>query len=564
MTKKNYISQYISLNDAIKNGNYWDFMHLITELEGHDFERNNHDMIHDEAHDDFYDYSHEQLTPDSPSVAIANSYSNAFAVGIENLNAISGDCGDDVIFGTANADAFSEAIATSKAKSLGDYVSAITASSSSIAQSIAVATGIDNLGKITTGRGNDIIVGIANANAFSEATATSKAKSLEDDMAAAIANSESIAETVAAAAGINNAGKIATGKGNDLVVGIASTSTSSLVTATAKAIFESNGSDMVSDLAEISNMTMAESTSIGVANSQTTTLGINNSGKISTGRGADLVLGIANGESSSNSVTTSEAKVVSETLATVVAEAEAISLVQADAVGIANQGKIVTGRGNDTIVGIALNSPVASAEADAFASGMADEASSETTTTTIADTSAAQAIGIDNTSGSIFAGRGHDLVVGYGSTIGILGGEINTGKGDDRIIGYGGSVGIKDSKIHAGSGNDYFQAAKIDIDSFTGDFSFSEDQTGAIENAEVHGNHGHDTFEVSGFAGDVSIDGGRDFDVLKLWGNIDHYQITLGSDRQTLTIEDSGSILTAKNVEEFYFESDRYSIGDFA
>jgi hypothetical protein len=88
-----------------------------------------------------------------------------------------------------------------------------------------------------------------------------------------------------------------------------------------------------------------------------------------------------------------------------------------------------------------------------------------------------------------------------------------------------------------------------------------------IKNAAIFGDRGNDTFEIGGFEATVSINGGKDYDVLKLWGNINDYQITLGSSaNQTLTIKDGDSMLIVENVEAFYFgNSDRiYSFSDFA
>jgi hypothetical protein len=51
-----------------------------------------------------------------------------------------------------------------------------------------------------------------------------------------------------------------------------------------------------------------------------------------------------------------------------------------------------------------------------------------------------------------------------------------------------------------------------------------------------------------------------------LWGNLDDYQFTSSSDNKTLTIEDSGSVLTVKNVEAIYYgdSEQAYKISDFA
>ena len=566
MTGSNIVSEHKLLGNAIDTDNYWDFIPSITNTKKHEFNYKNNGVVHEEAHDNGDDYSYEKLNSGSLSVAQSNSSSDAFAVGFKNENTISKGKSNDLVLGIANAEAFSKATAISKAKSSGNDVPAVSADSKSVAQSVAVATGIDNSGKISTGSGKDLILGIANAEAVSKATANSQAKSFKGDMSTAIADSSSVAETIAGAAGINNEGEIATGHGNDYVIGIANSSTSSQAKDTAKAIFKANACDMV-NLAEISNTAVAESTSIGVARSQTTTLGINNSGKIYTGKGADLILGIANTESSSNSQAMSKSKVIAQDFAAVTAEAGVNALIQAEAVGIVNQGKIATGRGNDTIVGIALNIAEAKAEADAEARGMAEEASSQTNTVATSDTSAFSAIGINNSSGEINTGGGNDRIIGYGSTIGILGGEFKLGNGHDRIIGYGSTVGIEDSLIRAGGGNDYVEASLVEFDPLTGDYHRLKDQTSSIKNATIYGEGGNDTFKIGDFEGLVTIDGGEDFDVLKLWGDVDNYAISVGSDGRSLTIEDSGSVLNVQNVEEFYLAGHgghAYTVEDFA
>ena len=136
-----------------------------------------------------------------------------------------------------------------------------------------------------------------------------------------------------------------------------------------------------------------------------------------------------------------------------------------------------------------------------------------------------------------------------------------------RIVGYGTTAGIVGGEINTGKGNDYIRAAKIERDPLTGEISFSQDQTGSIRDVKIFGRDGNDTFEIGGFAGVVQLDGGKDFDVLKLWGNLSDYRIIIGSsENKTLTFEDSSSMMTVQNVEEFYFgDSNRvYTFQDFA
>ena len=561
MTNKNNVQQYLQLENINHLNDFLCLLPQLSDYKNNDFRDTNRKLIHNvdrqEADDHSYARSHIRTEVNSLSNADANSYSKSIAIGIDNSGKITTGGGNDIIFGVANADASSEAKAIALAKSLFNCASTADANSQSIARSLALATGINNLGRIATGGGNDIIFGVANADASSEAKAIALAKLFSDNTSAADANSESIAEAIAGGAGIVNSGTIATGRGSDVIVGIANISTSTQALARAKAIVKANGFDNMSDLID------AQSTSNAIANAQTQAFGIYNSGKIFSGHGSDLILGLANTENSSNTEAFAKTNAISD-IATATAEGAANAGISGNAIGIVNSGKINTGKGYDTIIGLAINNSLATANADAKAISAGNDNDSKSNTNAVSDTSAAIAIGIDNSSGKICTGKGNDLIIGNASTIGILGGEIKTGSGRDRIIGKGGSVGILDSKIYTGAGDDYLQAVKIEIDPVTRDSIVSEDQTGAISNTEVYGHSGHDVFEIGGFAGSVLVNGGRDFDVLQLWGKIDDYQITLSSDCRTLTIEDSGSTLTAKNVEEFHFDDSQYSIKDFA
>ena len=562
MIDKNFISKYLPLENIYSLDDFFYLLPQINEYQRHNLKDTNrviHDLARHESDDRFDERSHVKTYLDSLSNASANSYSESIAIGTENSDEITTSSNNDFIFGLADANAVSKSQGIAKAKSLSNCASTADANSQSIAQSLALAIGISNVGKISTRSGNDVIFGLANASAVSQARATAKAKLFSDNALAANANSESNAEAIAVATGIANFGAIATCNGNDYVIGIAKTSTSAQALASAQAILKDNsGSDDVLDLLN------AKSTSAALATAQTQAFGIDNLGKIFTGYGHDLILGLASTENLSRAAAVSQTKAVSNSLATAIAVAESSVVVDCGTVGIINSGKINTGRGHDTIIGIAINNFEAQANADAEAVSIANDSGAESNTFSFSDTLATIAVGIDNSSGTICMGKGNDRIIGNASTIGILGGKIYTGEGRDRIVGKGSSAGIIDSTIYAGVGDDYLQAAIIEIDPLTGNSTLSEDQTGSISNVKVYGNSGNDTFEIGGFAGNVSIDGGSDFDVLKLWGNIDRYQISLSSDGLTLTIKDSDSILTAKNVEEFHFESSQYNIGDFA
>ncbi|MEM7595358.1 MAG: hypothetical protein AAF383_28320, partial [Cyanobacteria bacterium P01_A01_bin.83] len=234
--------------------------------------------------------------------------------------------------------------------------------------------------------------------------------------------------------------------------------------------------------------------------------------------------------------------------------------------GIVNSGKIDTGKGADTIIGIAVGDVNAFSDADANANADADVPDTQTTTNAVADTERGFAIGIDNSFGVIATNIGDDQVIGYGE-IGIQGGQILTGKNHDSVIAYGIEAGLQESQVRLEGGNDYFRAALVNFDPFTGYIEYAEDQSGAIQDAVVSGGNGNDTFDIGGFTSNVVIDGGHDYDVFKLWGSIDEYEITLGSSEyQEVAIKGEDSMLTVKNVEALYFgdSGDVYSYHDFA
>ena len=553
MTEKNIIDPYIDLKNVLSIANVSGLLSSLDAIENYKNDPEQ-DLIFEQSEDEAFIeatvVSESEPTAEDELNITASSESLleaiADSVGIDNSDEITTGKGKDLIFGVANSIAVSETKSVSNAKSFLDKTFTTEADSQSLAQSLALAVGIDNSGKIATGQDKDIVIGFATADVSSEATAKAKVKLFSDNASVASANSEAGAEAIAGAIGIDNSGVIATDGGNDLVVGVANASTSTQAYAHAKAILKAN------HVSYLDRLAIGESNGLAVANNLSQALGINNTGKIFTGHGNDTILGLANAENSSNTIAVS-------------ATATALAFVEGDAVGIVNSGKIGTGKGHDTVLGVALNNSLATPKAKA--DNLTSNSSSESNAFSSSDTLAAIAIGINNSSGTIYTNQGRDRIVGKASTIGILGGKIGTGSGDDIIKGYGGSIGIEKTKIYAGAGNDHFQAARVDLDPFTGDFTFSKNQTSAIRNVEVYGDSGHDIFQVGGFAGNNLIDGGRDFDVLKLWGDVSEYNITTGSGhKNTLIIESADSTLTVSHVEEFYFgDSDRaYHSEDFA
>ena len=497
------------------------------------------------------------------AISKSDAVVEALAIGIDNAGKIATGKGSDTVVGVANVSAAAISEASSQAELVVDRVfdAEVNAQSEATANILAESVGISNLGEIVTGR-HDTVIGIANVSATATSSAFSQAKSVFNNNFA-IANSESISVIEALAIGIDNIGKIATGS-HDVIIGIANTST--MTEADAKA-FAYNMAALAPecdrDAIDVETA-ISQSKSAATADSFTTTLGIINSGEIFTGKGNDLVFGLANNESMSNSEAFSEASAVADDLANANADAKSLAIANGSAVGIANLGIIATGKGHDTIAGVAVNDSVATADANASAVAEADVSDSQVNTDAIANTEEAIAIGIDNVDGVIKTGHGNDRIIGYGA-IGIIGGEIYTGKGNDRVIGYGNTVGVEGGVTRLGRGNDYFKADVVDFDPLTGEVWLRDDRSNSIKDAEVFGDGGNDTFELGGFEGTVSIDGGRDYDVLKLWGNVDDYKFTLASSGDRLTVEDFDSELVVKNVETLYFgNSDRsYSFNDF-
>lgn len=509
-----------------------------------------------------------ETTSDSTPTADsrATAFSNATAVGLVNYANIYTGEGNDTILGVAEVSGISTATAQTESALSNIYFTNVQDTSAAIVNVVVDAVGIRNTNNISTAQGNDTIVGVAKASASGTANATSQAELVVSNNSTVAANSraEVVVETLAI--GLENTGKIYTGEGRDLVIGVANASAMSEAEAAALAfnttiLATGDSSQVINEI----DKALTQGTSAASATSLTTTLGLVNTGKIYTEKGNDVIIGIANNKSSTNSAAISAAGSIARDVAFASADAQAEAIAEGSAVGIVNVGEINTGEANDIVIGIAIDSTAASARADAQAESFVSDSDAQTNTNALADSSNAITIGIDNTSGKILTAKGNDQVIGMGE-VGILGGKIYTGLGDDRLLGYGSEIGIQGSNISLGKGSDFFQAAITEFDPLTGATSFDLDQSGSIIDSQVFGERGNDTFEIGNFAGNVLIDGGLDFDSLRLWGNLDNYTYTASADNSTLTIESNGAILTVQNIEAIYAgTSDQaYSISDFA
>ena len=514
-----------------------------------------------------YDYQHSdnssELEANSNRVAytVIDIETSTQTIGHHNTQSLFTGRGNDTIIGLGNASVTGNfrAIAKGESNSIDNATADSTARA--VFKATVAATGVKNSRGIATGAGRDTILGLSNV----QSAVSTIAEATAADLSLAKANSESTVLVDVLAIGIDNQGAISMGQGQDLLVGIANTSTET--TAEAVAIANAFDLNLSSEVIHALDSATAESDALTTADSLIATLGIANAGKVFLGYGNDVVLGVANSQTSSDANSDAQTASSANQIALATANASAKAVTVDDTVGIVNQGLIVTGAGDDRVIGLAFGDrPQAIAKATAEANGTTIDTGANTNTRSLSDTSGAIAIGIDNSGGIIRTGIGRDSVIGYGSNVGITGGRINTGLSNDKVLGYGGLVGVSEATVSLGRGDDYFQAAIGDVDPITGSVNLAADQADAIRDAKIFGGDGHDTFEIGGFGGTVTINGGRDFDTLRLSGDIDNYGISVtGSDRSSLTIENGGSILTVVNVEAIYLgDSEQYSVSDFA
>ncbi|MEO1372801.1 MAG: hypothetical protein AAFW70_00440 [Cyanobacteria bacterium J06635_10] len=321
--------------------------------------------------------------------------------------------------------------------------------------------------------------------------------------------------------GIENKGSIATNRGRDVVRGTATAEVIASANAVSNAIAYANKLDTGAIAATFANVNVD-----AIAN------GINNSGKIGTGRGSDSVDGelvasltaVATAEANGLAIVEGIAKAPVNQSLIAFADAIAVSLANASiiATGIKNVGgEIVTGKGGDTISAIATSDSNTLSEATARA-GTAATPENEAIATTVAVAIAeAQdtAIAIDNTQGIIRMGSGKDTITATATgseSYGIFGGTIQTGDGADTVdaSSFGGGVNIK-----MGKGKDF----------------------------------------VEGF-GDATVNGGNGFDILSLDSNsFEDFNISLGGNNNKVNFEQNGIIMDTTRFEQFNFSNGSFT-----
>lgn len=177
------------------------------------------------------------ISGNTEGIAIAVAESSTLSasslklVGLDNQDIIDTGVGKDTVTGTASGEASVSAMATATATAIA--ISADTSSATAISSATAVAeavadltvVGIENLGIINTGKGNDTITGEATASSVTEIfteTISLALASTENGEATAIADAVALAtaEATSTTIGIKD-GEFYLGRGDDTINAVA-------------------------------------------------------------------------------------------------------------------------------------------------------------------------------------------------------------------------------------------------------------------------------------------------------------------------------------------------------
>ncbi len=377
--------------------------------------------------------------------------------------------------------------------------------------------------------------------------------------------------------GIINRGDIYTNRGKDTVKGSATAEVIAVAETVTQAIAVA---DTVDATALANSLASVE---IGaIAN------GINNSGLISTGLGADSVIGEVEG--SVAAVATAVLDVIA--IAAPIAQApmseglKAIALgfttslakAKVVATGFNNQyGEIRTDQGRDHITAIATSDVATYAKADISALAVASDENQALALGIIEAVAQAEdtAMAIYNNYGEINTGLGADIIeaTANASELAIAihnqSGEINTGFGADTIEANAnaseGGIAIynKDGHIVTGDGADTIKAYA------TGTTTYG------IYGGEIRTGYGKDVLKASSFGGGVNIKmgngedyvegfgeatiyGGADFDTLNL-GFYNKSDFNIHTNNDFTIFELDGIIMETTQFEKYTFADGDYS-----
>ncbi|MBV6623606.1 MAG: hypothetical protein KI793_11820 [Rivularia sp. (in: Bacteria)] len=383
--------------------------------------------------------------------------------------------------------------------------------------------GIINEGNIYTNRGRDIVSGTANAQIAAIAQTVSEAIAIANTVdATAIANSIASVEIAAVANGIKNSGKISTGLGSDTVIGEATASVAAVATATidVTAIVSTIAQTPMSE----SLKAVAGGFATSLAQAKVLATGINNRyGEIATGSGADNITATATSYSATYAQAQVSAVAVAppDNQALALTVVEAIAQTQDIAIAIDNKyGHINTGYGADIVEATAN----ASDRAIAIYNRHGNIKTGYGTDKIEARAAASEAYGIYG--GDIRTGYGADTLKVYvtgSKAYGIYGGDIRTGYGADTLEAYAtGSeaYGIYGGDIRTGYGADTLKAS-----SFGGGVNikmgYGNDYVEGFGQATIYGGEDFDTLSLGSYnKSDFNIQIDNDFTVFELGGTV--------------------------------------------
>ena len=379
--------------------------------------------------------------------------------------------------------------------------------------------GIINKGNIYTNRGRDVVSGTATAQITAIAQTVSEAIAIANTVdATAVANSLASVEIAAVANGIQNSGKISTGAGSDTIVGEAIASVAAVATATidVTAIVSAVAQNPMSDGLRAVALGFATS----LAQAKVVATGINNAGgEIKTGSGADNISATANSYSATYAEAELSAVSIAdpENQALALTVVEAIAQTEDVAIAIGNKhGDINTGYGADAIEATAN----ASDKAIAIYNKYGDIRTGYGADTITAIASGSQSYGIYG--GDIRTGYGADRLEARATgsqSYGIYDSDIRTGYGADTIIAVATeseSYGIYDSDIRTGYGAD-----KIIASNFGGGVNiktgYGKDYVEGFGEATIYGGEDFDTLNLGSYnRNDFNIYANNDFTVFEL------------------------------------------------
>ncbi|MDJ0734062.1 MAG: hypothetical protein QNJ47_08280 [Nostocaceae cyanobacterium] len=179
---------------------------------------------------EFLEQLFDNQTVDVPVIAtaVANASASSIAVGLNNSTPIETGNGADVIKGIGKAESIATAIASAKAEAIIAAInnSNVDVSAAAIAFAEAIANagavGINNSSTISTGNGDDLVVGEATAIGIAEALVEASANILPFNDASSTVTSNTFIETLAIteinalAIGIRG-GEYNLGNGDDII-----------------------------------------------------------------------------------------------------------------------------------------------------------------------------------------------------------------------------------------------------------------------------------------------------------------------------------------------------------